>query len=80
MTVPERPDKFQPTSAAQSARAWGLAMNFVYGVIGMGLIGWALERWLWPKAAPWLILSGCLIGLVAGMVRFIHDANQMYKK
>ena len=77
-TQPDKP-RPPPNTAAQSARAWGVAMNFVYGIIGLGLIGWALEAWVWPKASPWLLLGGCVFGMVAGMARFIHDANKMYR-
>jgi len=51
-------------------------MNFVYGVIGLGLIGWAVQ-WFWPRTAPWPILVGLLLGLVGGMVRFIYDAQRI---
>ena len=51
-------------------------MNFVYGVIGLALIGLALQ-WLWPSTAPWAVLGGLLFGLVGGMVRFIYDAKSI---
>ncbi|HLO39838.1 MAG TPA: hypothetical protein VK176_02355 [Phycisphaerales bacterium] len=62
---------------ANSGRAWAIGLNFVYGVIGFGLIGWALERWVWPQAAPWIMLSALGLGLLGGGVRFVREAIAM---
>jgi len=63
--------------ARSQAVAWGLALNFVYGFIGFGAIGWALERWVWPGAAPWILIGGLGLGLFAGGYRFVKDAIAM---
>lgn len=79
MTQPERPDQTSstPSQAQAQASAWGLASNFTAGVLGMGFIGWALERWVWPGAAPWLLLGGIAMGLFGGGYRFVRDAIRM---
>ncbi len=62
---------------ATSGRAWAIGLNFVYGVIGFGLIGWALEKWVWPQASPWIMLGALGLGLLGGGVRFVREAIAM---
>lgn len=64
---------------ATSGRAWAIGLNFVYGVIGFGLIGWALEKWVWPQASPWIMLGALGLGLLGGGVRFVREAIAMGK-
>lgn len=66
--------------AANQARAWAIGLNFVYGVIGFALIGWAVQRWIWPSAAPWPMLVGLFLGLLGGGFRFIKDAMSMGRR
>ncbi len=61
----------------RQAVAWGVGLNFVYGFLGFGLIGWAVQTWLWKDAAPWPMLVGLGLGLVGGMYRFVKDALKM---
>ncbi|MFZ4576429.1 MAG: hypothetical protein ACOYN0_18750 [Phycisphaerales bacterium] len=56
----------------ERAVAWGLGLNFAYGVIGFFLVGWAVQAWLWKDAAPWPMLVGLGRGrvpLCAGRAR-----------
>lgn len=59
---------------ANMARGWAIAMNFVFGVMGMGAIGWAIQTWLWKSSAPWPLIVGLAMGLVGGFYRFIKEA------
>jgi F0F1-type ATP synthase assembly protein I len=61
----------------RQAVAWGVGLNFVYGFLGFGAIGWAVQTWLWKDAAPWPMLVGLGVGLVGGMYRFVKDALKM---
>lgn len=65
------------SNSNDQAVAWGLGLNFVYGVIGFGGIGWALQTWVWRGTAPWLLLAGVGLGLVGGTYRFVRDAIAM---
>ena len=56
------------------AAGWAIALNFVYGVVGAGLIGWVIEKWVVPSWAPWPVLVGLMVGLIGGFARFIHEA------
>ncbi len=66
-------------SANQLMRISAVGTNFALAVVGLGLIGWALQKWLWPGTAPWLLVGGLLLGLVVGAVRFVHDAKALMK-
>jgi F0F1-type ATP synthase assembly protein I len=55
-------------------RISAIGSNFAFAVMGMGLIGWAIQKWLWPAAAPWPILIGLGLGLIGGLYRFVRDA------
>ena len=59
---------------ADTVRGWAIAMNFVYGVIGGALVGWAVQEWLWPAAKPWPLLAFLMAGLIGGFARFIREA------
>lgn len=63
----------------QLMRISTVGTNFALVVGGLGLIGWAVQRWLLPGAAPWLLVGGLLLGLVVGAVRFVHDAKALMK-
>ncbi len=66
-------------SANDLMRISTVGTNFALAVVVLGLAGWALQKWLWPSAAPWLLVGGLLLGLVVGMVRFVHDAKALMK-
>lgn len=55
-------------------RISAIGSNIAFGVMGMGFLGWALQKWVWPNAAPWLLLGGLGLGLVGGLIRFVRDA------
>jgi F0F1-type ATP synthase assembly protein I len=76
-----RPAKTKPpgSGAKEEAQAWAVATSAVFTIVAGGVIGYALQRWVWPGAAPWLILGGLGVGLVAGMLRFVRDAMAMNK-
>jgi len=66
----------QDKNLASGGRGWAIASNFAFGVIGMVLIGWALQEYVWPNAAPWLMLGCALAGLLGGGYRFVKEGTQ----
>ena len=70
----DHPVRTTNKETAAMARGWAIAMNFVFGVMGMGAIGWAIQTWVWKSAAPWPIVVGLGMGLVGGFYRFIKEA------
>lgn len=71
----QRPD----SSVNQLMRISTVGTNFALAVAGTGLLGWAAQKWVWPGAAPWLLVGGLLLGLVVGALRFVHDAKALMK-
>lgn len=73
---PPRPGTPDDSAAnlRNQAQAWSVAMNFAAALGAMTLLGWALERWVWPSASPWLLIAGVGVGVVAGGGLFIRDA------
>ena len=62
--------------SAGQMKAWGLAMDLVYGVVGGAVVGYLLDRFVFGTT-PWLTMSLSLVMLVGGMVRFIRAANRL---
>jgi len=68
---------------SRGVAGWAIASNFAFGVVGMVLIGWSLEYFFWPRAAPWLLIGFACAGLIGGGFRFVKeamDANRGYAK
>ena len=68
-------------SVTRGVTGWAIAGNFAFGVGGMVLVGYALERFIWPTAAPWIMLGCALAGLLGGGYRFVKegiDANKAF--
>jgi F0F1-type ATP synthase assembly protein I len=68
------PDPRSPLSQdrVRQAKAWAVALDPVYGLIGLGLIGFAIDKAAGTLPRWTLILA--ILGLVAGFYRFIKDA------
>ncbi|HMN40048.1 MAG TPA: hypothetical protein PKE29_04330 [Phycisphaerales bacterium] len=62
------------SDTANQAAGWAIAMNFVWTVAAGGLLGWAIQAWVWASAAPWPLLVGLITGILVGMGKFIRDA------
>lgn len=74
-TLPTSPhDPHKPADYTGQMAAWGIALSFAYSVGGMALLGWALQRWVFPSSAPWLLIGCLAAGLVGGTYRFIKEA------
>lgn len=59
----------------ESSRLWrlsGMGSELAFGVIGMALLGFLLDRWL--KTTPWIMLAGALLGVIGGGYNFIRKA------
>lgn len=78
--TPKAPPRQPPDSSVnQLMRISTVGTNFALAVVGTGLLGWAGQKWVWPGAAPWLLVGGLLLGLVVGALRFVHDAKALMK-
>lgn len=59
-------------------RVSAIGTNFAFAVIGMGVVGYFIDKY--AKTSPrWtLVLLGA--GIVGGAYRFVHDAMALNKK
>ena len=60
-------------TANQLMMVSAIGTEFAVAVLGGGALGWLLDWWL--GTAPWLLLSGCVFGLVWGFARFVRSAT-----
>tara|TARA_R110002072_G_scaffold271010_1_gene430824 strand:- start:37877 stop:38152 length:276 start_codon:yes stop_codon:yes gene_type:complete len=63
---------------ARQAKAWGIALDPVYGMIGMGLLGYGID-YLAGTGFRWALILG-LTGLVVGFYRFIREAMDLNRE
>jgi len=63
---------------ARQAKAWSIALDPVYGLIGMGLIGFGID-FLAGTGLRWALILG-LTGLLVGFYRFIREALDLNKE
>jgi len=60
---------------ARQAKAWSIALDPVYGMIGLGLIGYGID-YLAETGMMWTIILA-ITGLVVGFYRFIREAMDL---
>lgn len=53
----------------------GMAFEFAGGVAVLTLIGYGLDQYF--DTAPWLLLTGAILGVVVGMGKLIIEAMKM---
>ena len=61
----------------QLVRIGTIGGNFALAVVALGLIGWAVQTWIIPSAAPWPLVGGLLAGIIVGGLRFVQDARKL---
>lgn len=61
----------------QLVRIGTVGGNFVLAVVALGLIGWAVQTWVFKNAAPWPLMVGLLLGILIGGIRFVQDARKL---
>jgi ATP synthase protein I len=54
----------------KSGIAYGAALVLFSSVVAFCGAGWLLDRWLGTK--PWLLVTGIVLGAVAGFYQFIR--------
>lgn len=59
----------------KSGIAYAAAFNLFGSVIGLGGLGWLLDRWL--ETAPWLLVTGIVVGAVVGFYQFIRLTSKL---
>ncbi len=62
----------------RQAKAWSIALDPVYGLIGMGLLGYGIDAWAGTGKLWTTILA--LTGLVGGFYLFIKEAMKLNRE
>jgi ATP synthase protein I len=68
-------DPDQQETNRRSGIAYAAAVALFAAVVGMGLIGWLLDRWL--GTSPWLLVVGLVLGAVAGFYEFVRLTSKL---
>lgn len=71
------PDK-QRQDRYRQAKAWSIALDPVYGLIGMGLIGYAID-WVAGTGKTWTVVMS-IAGLLGGFYLFIKEASKLNRE
>jgi ATP synthase protein I len=69
---PERDDE---EANRKSGIAYGAALVLFSSVVSFCGAGWLLDRWLGTK--PWLLVTGIVLGAVAGFYQFIRLTSKL---
>jgi ATP synthase protein I len=59
----------------KSGLAYGAALMLFSSVISFCGVGWLLDRWLGTK--PWLLVTGIVLGAIAGFYQFIRLTSKL---
>jgi ATP synthase protein I len=59
----------------KSGVAYAAALSLFFSVASLCGVGWLLDRWLETK--PWLMLTGIVLGAVAGFYQFIRLTSKL---
>lgn len=57
---------------AETAKAWGMALDLVFTTVGMFLLGYLIDRWL--GTGPWGAVVGVVLGFVTAAVRLVRTS------
>ena len=59
----------------RNARSKELAVVVTASVVALAGLGWLLDRWL--ATAPWLLVTGVVLGAVVGFYQFIRITSKL---
>ena len=55
--------------------AYAAAFSLFASVVSGLIVGWLLDRWL--KTSPWLLVTGLVLGSIAGFFEFIRSTSKL---
>jgi ATP synthase protein I len=59
----------------KSGLAYAAAFSLFAAVVAGLVVGWLLDRWL--KTGPWLLVTGIVLGMAAGLYEFIRSTSKI---
>jgi len=59
----------------KSGLAYAAALSLFAAVVAGLILGWLLDRWL--GTAPWLLVTGIVLGAAAGFYEFIRQTSKL---
>jgi ATP synthase protein I len=71
--VPSNPENEETNR--KSGIAYGAALVLFSSVVTFCGAGWLLDRWLGTK--PWLLVTGIVLGSIAGFYQFIRLTSKL---
>lgn len=64
------PERDEENVTRKSGLVYAAVLSFVLSTIVLMGFGWALDRWL--GTAPWLVVTGIVLGAGVGFYQFIR--------
>ena len=71
---PSNPPPSAGSDAAGMAKAWGVALDFVFNVLAGAALGWLFDRW--RHTAPWGLLVGLGLGFITAFWRIVQATQR----
>ncbi len=59
----------------KSGLAYAAAINLFASVVSLAGLGWLLDRWV--ETAPWLLVTGIVLGAVVGFYQFVRITSKL---
>ncbi|HYO62362.1 MAG TPA: AtpZ/AtpI family protein [Pyrinomonadaceae bacterium] len=72
--MPENEDE-QQEATRKSGLAYAAGLGIFISVLSFMGVGWLLDRWL--DTAPWLLVTGIVVGSVIGFRSFIRIISKI---
>ena len=70
-----KPEKDPQDINRKTGLAYAAAFSLFAAVIAGLFVGWLLDRWL--GTAPWLLLTGLVLGSAAGLYEFVRSSSKL---
>jgi ATP synthase protein I len=64
------PERDEENVTAKSGLVYAAVISFVLSTVVLMGLGWGLDRWL--GTAPWLVVTGIVLGAAVGFYQFIR--------
>jgi len=64
------PERDEENVTAKSGLVYAAVISFVLSTVVLMGLGWGLDRWL--GTAPWLVVTGIVLGAGIGFYQFIR--------